>query len=435
MQRKIKKWRGVTLRPKQTEVIPKLLSSDYFCLCHVMRSGKSIPLALAAHLRGGKTLIVCPPRVFDSWGKTLSMLKIDTHMIILSSGVLHNKETVKRIIEDNFTTLIIDEIHQYRAYSKRFQGLMKIRKAVKYCYGATGTMFDKDYDELFYPIMLLDKGELCGTNRQTFREQLCKPIVKGTITTWEMQIGHIRPFTQLMDRFIDRYNPEEVKRPYVKKYFYELTDLQKHWIKNLASRPEDREEIKEVDGHNLFLEAVAAQQKIMQITSGFYLMDKDIRTLKTNKFDLLVKLLNSFGKEQAVIWVRYKYEYTLVKEYVNKNCEGRRAEIFNKKTFSLFEKNQFDTLIAHPKSAGVGIDISMAKHAVFITESLSNIDGQQAAARLSYFGGEDQKFIHYLLTETDHVLNTRKLMTKKEKKTLDFYESDKVCRRKNRISK
>ena len=227
MKRKITaEWNGVTLRPKQSEIISPLVCNPYYLLVWKMRSGKTYPLLIAADLIGGATLVVCPPAVLPVWKEAVVKLGIKVKVDVVSSGSLHKVQK-----ESVYTTLIIDEIHQYRTYSNRFKALQKIRSKVKHCYGATGTPIDKDLHESFYMVQLLDKGELLGTNKQTFLEATCTPTVQGDRITWVLTEEHKEPFKRLLSKFVSTYFPEELEEPEVKYYRYPMTPVQERFIK------------------------------------------------------------------------------------------------------------------------------------------------------------------------------------------------------------
>lgn len=430
MKRNGLKYGRITLRPMQREIIPKIVERNYYCLSWSMRTGKTFPLLIAASLQGGNILIVCPPNCIPVWESAITKLEITNSYKIISSGKVGMPKYIQECLKYAPRTLIIDEIHQYRSFTNRFKGLMKIRRTAQFCYAATGTIIDKDFDEIFYIVQLLDEGELLGTNRSVFREKLCNPYKVGNRINWKMKPELEEAFKRLVFEFISVHRSDKVQPPQVLKHFYHLTKEQKELITDLEKPVNRRKYQGRVNGENLLVEGAGRKQKILQITSGFWIGENETyRGIPTNKFGLLRDIFkNIIGKTKAIVWVRFIEEYHLVYTTLK---DIRNINKYNKANLEALNNGTLDTLICHPKSAGVGVDISVAQHALFLTESWSNVDSLQAKARLDSYEGKETKTIHYLLAHTRETLSTRQLMEKKEKKINDIYENHSVHQQKN----
>ncbi len=420
MKKRITHWNGYQLRPHQQDILPKLLSHEYYGIFFGMQLGKTWPSLIAAEIKGKPTLVVCPPNCIHVWEKATDELDIKIPIKIISSGSLRNKEKTLAIIKEGYKILIVDELQQYRAWSSQTQNLYRIRKTVENCYGLSGTPFDKNYDEFFYPLLILDKGDLCGRNRGSFRDNVCTMEMRGNRPVYKMREEYEKPFREKIREFSMSHLSDKMNFPEVEEIFYELTEEQEFFMENLDVRNKKKEPIPQINGHNILLESGTHANKQMQVTSGFYIMDDKIhRGISTNKFEVLKNLFEEKIKGQkTIIWVRYKEEYKEVLKCLN----GIRSGTYSTKNLEKFWKDELDVLVCHPRSAGCGVNISVAQNAVYITESNSNVDAMQASARLNVYEGEKKKTVYYLVANTSVVKNNRTLMREKEKKTKQFFK-------------
>ena len=379
---------GITLRKEQEEVLPRLLSAPYFCLFWEMRLGKTIPAAIAANEIGKPTLIVAPPRTLPHWQETLEKLEVNLDLFILCSN---HHEKIKGQI-GIFHTVIIDEIHNYRESSSRFKALRKITKNASRVFGLSGTIFDKNLEEIFYPWQLLDNGDFFGTNRQSFRDHLCRKVNPNSIHS---KYVLREQYYDGMLKYIGEYSDTKkapITPPKEVIHTFTLTPTQKA----LYTQALKENHLSQYDIP--MLTASVWPQKALQILSGFIISEGQVAdefgSKKWTLFSKLSRLLNG----RIVVWVKYVYEYDLVMKYAP---QGARK--FSNKNLEEFRQGRFNILICHPRSAGAGVDISCADHAIYTTESASNIDATQSKARLSQYEGKAQKKIHYLLAKDEEI--------------------------------
>ena len=146
-----------TLRPYQEEGLRRLLAADKgFILFWGMRSGKTLTACkYVKDSKAHKVVIVGPPRVQDVWHTHINECGINDVCIFVSSAKI--KDFNQQYAQREFDVLIIDELHQYNSYSQRFRALRKLRERSKFVIGLTGTPFDKDTEELFYPMQFFFK--------------------------------------------------------------------------------------------------------------------------------------------------------------------------------------------------------------------------------------------------------------------------------------
>lgn len=426
------KGQGWELRPDQRRILPTLLRESHFCLLWNMRLGKTLPVCIAAEVKGKNVLIVAPPKVLATgvWDKNLNIINASDKFDIISSGRL-TKEYEDQLLTKDYDFVIIDELHQYRGNTQRTRILSKITSKADVVIGLTGTPFDKNLHEIFYPWKLLDGGELFGTNRTNFNNTYCmKEDPYDLRSDWVLRpemynliVDAIKPN---MDRVLKK---EEIIEPETIIHNYNLTDTQKELYRDLDAR----EPIEFFDDENVEFKGGVIKEKKYQLCSGFllhtflesdpsgklpYIEDKVVmRGIPTYKWDLFRELIEKETKK-FVIWVRYIEEYRLVLE----NVGSKRVKRFTPTSLKMLESGVLDGIVAHPRSAGVGVDISCADAAYFVTETPSNIDQSQARARLSVLGGTDRKTLHYMVAYEPQSKKLRNKMKEKRAKMETFLD-------------
>ena len=391
-------------RPDQARILPTLLASEYYMLVWEMRTGKTWPAYMAMHaLTRNRCLIVCPPKVMGVWKDAHEKLLGDDVFDLLSSGKLE-PDYVTPMLNNKYDSIIIDEIHQYRYDSIRFRQLRRLTDRADRVFGLTGTPFDADLAEIFRPWQLLDGGKAFGRNEKVFRMKYCA-FDESSNGTWEITPdGHDR-IMKVVSPHMDRLSPHGLVKPEVVPVPYNLTRQQnEYYVALKAGHPLDF-----FNGENVEFNKGVVREKQFQVCSGFLLWTEIweddgeeitqshvLEGIPTIKWGVLQRLLAKLDGS-GVVWVRYVKEYELAKEACIK--AGLVVKKYSPKTLTDLNQGRVDVLLAHPRSAGVGVDMSVASWAVFVSETPSTIDQAQARARLSLLGDTEKKTIYYLLAQ------------------------------------
>ena len=412
------KWKGYTLRPRQEKLLPTLLRADHFMLLWQMRMGKTLPSAIAVAARCDRPLIIAPPKVVPVWHEHMKLIEYQDHTIV-SSGILSPKEKeengkivkipnpkLSALLKKKFDGVVIDEIHQFRKDSARTNVVRKLVKGLDFRLGLTGTPFDRDLNEIFYPWMILDDGDLLGTSKKKFHQAYCmKEDPYNKFSPWVFQPGMKQILETALSPNVDRHFPDSIKSPKVNLHRFTLTREQSEYIRDLR----EGNEIEFFQGDDIEFNAGVIREKVFQVCSGFmihtiYYDERDEkgerivkRGITTKKWTKLRRLVHRL-EGRGVVWVRYIEEYQCVLDTLSKY----RIKKYSASNLEALNKNKLDILVAHPRSAGVGVDISCADWAIFVSETPSNIDQSQARMRLSRVDGLEEKNLHYLLPEEEY---------------------------------
>ena len=140
-----------------------------------MRAGKTLPVCKyisdwVKEFPNDPVLVVCPSDITDVWIAQLDELEVDREKYsIIGQGMLSHREPeeFREEFDNPYKLIVVDEIHGYREFSQRYKNLKYLSKNSCKRIGLTATPFDKNLQEMFYPIQWLDKGELLGTEQKS----------------------------------------------------------------------------------------------------------------------------------------------------------------------------------------------------------------------------------------------------------------------------
>ena len=369
-------------------------------------------------------LVVCPPKVIPVWEDMKKHFVVGHFITVLSSGALSSKDGPFKGEKPKFDILVLDELHQYRAYSNRYKRLRKLAKEAVYMVGMTGTPIDQDVAEFFYPLTLLSKGGFFGTqSRELFRRTYCYQINPGlTHSPWKMRpeaeealVGELRKVAHFYD------GKDKITPPECEKAAYDITWEQTDWAQRIVGETPIRERVtvKGVETPMMELQAEmpphARKDKRRQIESGFLLHDGEVvKRFGTNKWGRL-QLLLTHCEGQVLVWYRYIEEKREILEIT-----GKKAE-FTPKNFEAFKRGESRFMVAHPRAAGAGLDFSCADTAIFVTPNPSNVDVQQALYRLCTVSGSKNKKVYFMVAASPGGREDYRRMTEKFRVTEQLY--------------
>lgn len=372
------------------------------CLQHVMRSRKTTTvLSFLEWVRMTQwrdpfnVLVVCPPKVIHVWEEWTRHYIVGDYVTVMSSGALSSEGTGE-IDYDSipWDIVVMDELHQYRAYSRRYRRMLKLTKKAKFIIGMSGTMVDKDFEEMFYPITILSKGKFFGTSsKRTFRQIYCAQVdAYSKYSPWVVTEKAHEEFCREIKPLLHTYNDEtNIAPPEHIMVNYGLSGMQEQWIRDI----EDEKTIPEIAEWQPELGPAHRQDKRRQIESGFYLQDGDIiHRFESEKWRKLKEIAEK-EEGQILVWYRYIAERDIIKRTLLKE-----VDYYCPKAFQRFQEGKLRILMAHPRAAGAGIDFSCADAAVFVTPNPSSCDIMQGFYRLSRVGSTEQKRCYHLIPST-----------------------------------
>jgi len=299
--------------------------------------------------------------------------------------------------------LIVDESSYFRhGTSLRFKNLRSVLHEFQRRIILTGTPAPRGYEDLFTQAYILDMGGALGRYITHYRMQYFVNVAKpgSTYGEWVLRAGaaeeinrRLQPLILHSDAFGKFHMPDLVKQtvtvtlpPAARKHYDEF---EKHFYLALESG-------EEISPPN----AAAKGNKLRQIANGFaYDANHKGALIHTEKIERLAQLVNDLQGEPALVL----YEYNADKERILHALPAAvcltDAGNDTGRVISEFNAGNIPVLLAHPASAGHGLNLQgAAMHVIWYGPSWNLEWDEQATARVWRQGNPArQVFVHTLI--------------------------------------
>lgn len=318
-----------------------------------------------------------------------------------------------------FRTIVIDELSGYKDRSSaRWKTMKRIitKPGVDYVWGLTGTPSPNGYMNLWAQIALLDGGERLGKNITAYRKRYFYPgrqLPNGVIIEWLMRPeseGHIK--TRIQDICLAMDSDGKVKLPSLTITEVPVTlppkmrqmyrDLQGEMVANV-----------DIIGPEAITAPTAALlgNKLSQLCAGFlYRDDRDqlpkgepdhywLHNAKLDKLEEITKTEHSGG-------IMVMYNYIPERQQILARFGDQAHSIDEPGIIKKWNKGQVPILVAHPASAGHGLNLQDGGHHQVWTSLDWDLElWEQGVKRLHRSGQQHPVVVHLLLVDrsVDHV--------------------------------
>lgn len=371
---------------------------------------------LAGDFEIGRVLIVGPPRVIRqtwpeeirSWEHTrdftftvidgtpkrrMERLTHATEIHLISHDLIPWLDDLIGDIHD-YDVVIIDESSRFKNQAtKRWKAMRRIVQRARFVVLLTGTPAPNGLHDLWSQIYLLDQGKRLGHNITAFRERwfeqnwgsqdyrakdfadekIRERIEDICFTLREADYADLPP---RIDNFIKIELPSDLMTQYKK--------FRKQYILEL----EDGEKIKAVS-------AAALTNKLLQLSNGVvYDKDRNEKFFHKMKVDALEEIIEEANGQPVFVAYNFKTDVKAIKErFPHAVVMGN-----NPKTIDDWNAGRIQLLVAHPKSAGHGLNLQHGGSiAVWYGLTWSLEDYQQFNKRLHRKGQTRTTVIHHLI--------------------------------------
>ena len=297
-----------------------------------------------------------------------------------------------------FDTVAIDESSSFKSpSSKRFRALRKVRPFIKRIVELTGTPSPNNLLDLWPQIYLLDQGERLGKTITGFRERYFEPDKRNrtTVFSWKPKPGaeeavyakisdicvsmKAKDWLDLPER-IDNIIP--VKLPVAAKEKYK--QLERDLLLPLT------------DSDVVANTAAVLSNKLLQMANGaVYDENKQVGEIHDAKLEALEGVVEAAVGQPVLVFYSYKHDCERI---LRRFPKARMLNIA--KDIADWNAGKIPMLLAHPASAGHGLNLQAGGHIVVwfgLTWSLELY--QQANARLHRQGQKHGVIIHHLVAE------------------------------------
>lgn len=384
-----------------------------------------------------RTLILCPPIVIENWKrewqkysrvresalitltgtcpKRLETLRESLYAIYITNyqSLLH-EELFEKLLSMRFEVVVLDESQKIKTFnSKTTKAVLALGARARYRYCLSGTPILNTISDIFSQVRFLDQGETFGNSYYGFRSKYYVDFNAGMpghcyFPNWKMKPDSAEKIHKAIAPFSMRVLKKDCLDlpPLVKQRIDCPLTLEQSRVYNLL----EREFVAEL-GTGLVatdLEITKAL-RLQQIVSGHCPNSSgDIHEFKGNtRLEVLRELLPGLcATHKALIWGCFRNNFKELSLLCSDlsiafvESHGRISQSEQRANCARFqEDSNIRVLIGHPKSCGIGVNLTAASYSVFYSRGFSLEDDLQAEAR-NYRGGSEK---HESVTRIDLV--------------------------------
>lgn len=340
-----------------------------------------------------------------------------------------NKYRKENGIGQMFSMIIVDELSMFKsATSKRFQTISEIGRDVEYFIGLTGTPSPNNMLDLWSQLITIDpyNAKIFGQNFFVYREHFFKPLQKSRdgkqVYKWGLKPGSQSEILQRMKRnvismqsdgLIDlpdiSYDNVYVKLPKKAKDIYDKLDKK---LRPLLAQDNAKPINATIDGENVEMaNSAVLRGKLLQITSGaVYTGNEDPEQvfqysesgpyieLHDAKLQAVKDIVEN-ATSPVLLFFRFQSELERLHERFDfEHLDPHRKDF--SELISRWNKGEVPFLVAHPGSAGHGLNLQDGGHTIIWLSPIdSNEQYRQANKRLHRSGQKHPVAIIHIIVE------------------------------------
>jgi len=294
-----------------------------------------------------------------------------------------------------FEMVVFDELSSFKSSkSLRFRAMKKVRPFIKRVVGLTGTPTPNGLLDLWSQVYLLDQGEALGKTLTGYRDKYFIPDKRNatTIFSWKL-----KPFAEE-----EIY--EKLKTCCISMNSTDYLNLpERLYIKHEVTLPEKvKKQYKHLEREMLLpfangdIDAGSAGilvNKLMQLCGGaVYDENHNVKEFHDKKLEKLEQLIEEANGQSVLIFYAYQHERDRILKRFPQTVEVKENGAISK-----WNAGEIPILLAHPASAGHGLNLQKGGHIVIWYNWTHNLEWyQQANKRLHRPGQKEIVLVHHI---------------------------------------
>jgi SNF2 family DNA or RNA helicase len=331
-----------------------------------------------------------------------------------------------------FDVLIVDESTKFKNSStQRFKALKPFLPSFSRRWILTGTPVPNGLLDLFGQVYILDLGRSLGRFITHFREEYFYPSGYGGYEWKPQQDAFPRIIENISPLILQLSAEEYLQMPEL--VFRDLTVSLPPASRKLYDELEaDFTAMTESQDEIVALNAAAAGTKLRQIANGALYTKGDSWTkLHDEKLDALDSLLEELNGHSVLIFYEYKHdaERIAARNSSIPNLSGSTGSKFDA-LVDRFNRGDERILLAHPASAGHGLNLQGSCHHIIWFGIPWNLEYYDQAIARVYRQGQQSKtvFVYHIVAENTKDEDVSKVLTKKDKNQQTLLSALKTAR-------
>lgn len=300
-----------------------------------------------------------------------------------------------------FDMVVVDELSSFKSHkAQRFRALRYVRPHISRFVGLTGTPASNGLIDLWAQVYLIDGGERLGKSISHFRSRYCDCETHGGhFTSYDLKQGANEAIrAAISDICISMKAEDYLELP-------EITVVDTPVCLDAASSARykkfERDMLLHIDENTLDAGTAAALSiKLLQFANGaVYDEDRNVVEVHAEKLDILSEMVEGLNGQPAILYYNFRHDCDRIMRQFAKSGLRVRQLVTDKDQYD-WNAGRIDLLIAHPASAGYGLNLQDGGHHIIwfgLNWSLELYE--QANKRLHRQGQTNNVIVHRLITQ------------------------------------
>ena len=328
-------------------------------------------------------------------------IKADVYIMNPENTVWLFKEVYPEGKNMPFDTLVIDELSKFKSRdSKRFKTMRKVRGRFKRILGLTGTPASNGYLDLWAQMYILDGGQRLFKNFTQYRDWYFLPDGYGGYK-WKLRPGSEQ---LIQDKIADLCVTLKSK---------DLVDIPDTIINNVPVElpPEILSMYKQFEKDQVFalkrliddnpnlitaVHSAALVTKLLQFSNGaIYDENRDWHVIHDAKLKAIEEIYEDNGGKPMLVAYNFVHDKERLIKYFGGKVKIR--ELRGGVDINDWNAGKIDMLVAHPASAGHGLNLQFGGHIIVWFSPTFNLEHyEQFIARLARPGQQHKVILNQL---------------------------------------
>jgi SNF2 family DNA or RNA helicase len=305
--------------------------------------------------------------------------------------------------QHRYKTVVLDELSGYKSKGVRWKATRDIVRRASHVWGMTGTPIPNGYEDLYYQIFMLDKGKRLGQTVTEYRDRYFDVIKRHRVTNVVIE----RALKQGAQASIDRLLLDIAVSMKASDYL-ELPDLTFNRIKVpmnakaiKAYRDLEEDLVADLsllggpDAIHTAANAAVLSSRLEQVSAGFLYVDGDTSRwtwLHDGKINGLKEIREGTGDNLLVF-----YWFGAERDRILNDRDLNAVSIDEPGAVKAWNRGEIATLLAHPVSAGHGLNLQHGGHQMVYTTLPWGLEPwEQSVHRLHRQGQKNAVITHWL---------------------------------------
>lgn len=312
-----------------------------------------------------------------------------------------NRENVQWLVDFYrkkwpFDMVVIDELSSFKSSkAQRFRALRKVRPYISRIVGLTGTPSPNGLLDLWPQMFLLDEGKTLGRTLTSYRDSYFVPDKRSAqmIFSWKPRPdAEAKIYEKLGDLCVSMKTADYLQLPERVDVRHEIETSEETLA--IYQKLEKDMLLPYDDGDIDAGSAAILTNKLLQVAGGAaYNENGEPHILHDEKLDALDTLIEAANGQPILLFYAYRHERDRIMER-----HPEAVDVKNDSAVKEWNAGNIPILLAHPASAGHGLNLQFGGHIViWYGLPLSLELYQQANKRVHRMGQKETVLIHHLL--------------------------------------